>query len=64
MYSKTTCPFCAKAKKALKPYVGKELPADQYEVIEIDNDSDMSDIQDYLKSLTGARSVSETKQVF
>lgn len=51
MFSKTFCPYCTKAKDALKS-VGAS-----FEVMEIENRSDMDAIQDYLKELTGARSV-------
>ena len=66
MFSKTFCPFCTKAKDALKS-VGAS-----FEVMELENRSgkslvnilsypmhflDMAAIQDYLKELTGARSV-------
>jgi len=51
MFSKTSCSFCTKAKEALKS-VGAS-----FEVMEIENRSDMAAIQDYLKTLTGARSV-------
>ncbi|CAG5094411.1 Oidioi.mRNA.OKI2018_I69.XSR.g13533.t1.cds [Oikopleura dioica] len=51
VFSKTYCPFCTKAKDALKS-VGAS-----FEVMEIENRSDMDAIQDYLKELTGARSV-------
>ena len=58
MYSKTTCPYCKMAKEALKKFVGTDnLPADQYEVVEISGDPDMNEIQDYLNKITGGRSV-------
>ena len=58
MYSKPTCPYCKMAKEALKKFVGTDnLPADQYEVVEISGDPDMNEIQDYLNTITGGRSV-------
>jgi len=54
MISKEYCPFCVKAKDALKNY--KINPA-VYEILEIENRDDCSEIQDYMKQLTGARSV-------
>ena len=58
MYSKPTCPYCKMAKEALKKFVGTDnLPADQYEVVEISGDPDMNEIQDYLNKITGGRSV-------
>ncbi len=54
VFSKTYCPFCTKAKKALANY---NLSEDDYEVIEIENNPDCQAIQDYLNKLTGGRSV-------
>lgn len=54
MVSKTYCPFCTKAKNALANY--KIDPA-VYEILELENRDDMDEIQDYMKQLTGARSV-------
>merc|ERR1712227_173062 len=51
MFSKTFCPFCTKAKKALDSVGAK------YKVIEIENRQDMAAIQDYLLKKTGGRSV-------
>jgi glutaredoxin 3 len=57
VFSKSFCPYCDKAKKALSKYVGNTLPADEYDVLEIDGLPNCEEIQDYLKTLTGARSV-------
>jgi len=51
MFSKSWCPFCTKAKKALDSVGAK------YKVIEIENRKDMAAIQDYLLKKTGGRSV-------
>ncbi|CBN79183.1 Glutaredoxin [Ectocarpus siliculosus] len=51
VYSKTYCPFCTKAKKALKDVGAK------YELIELDEVDNGSAIQDALQSITGQRSV-------
>merc|ERR1712129_315440 len=51
MFSKSWCPFCTKAKKALDSIKVK------YTVIEIENRKDMDEIQNYMKAKTGARSV-------
>ncbi|XP_033751079.1 glutaredoxin-like [Pecten maximus] len=52
VYSKTTCPFCKKAKAAL------DSEGIRYEAVEIDQKNyDMQSIQDDLGKLTGARSV-------
>eukprot|EP00195_Chlamydomonas_chlamydogama_P013002 CAMPEP_0202901172 /NCGR_PEP_ID=MMETSP1392-20130828/13764_1 /ASSEMBLY_ACC=CAM_ASM_000868 /TAXON_ID=225041 /ORGANISM="Chlamydomonas chlamydogama, Strain SAG 11-48b" /LENGTH=138 /DNA_ID=CAMNT_0049587689 /DNA_START=47 /DNA_END=463 /DNA_ORIENTATION=+ len=53
VFSKSYCPYCAKAKSAL----GGLLRSDQFYAIEIENRADCGEIQDYLQSLTGARSV-------
>ena len=55
MFSKTHCPFCTKAKSALAKH---NLSDDEYEVLEIENHPDCQEIQDYLLSITGGRSVS------
>ncbi len=53
VFSKTNCPYCVKAKNVLKKY----NPNDVY-IVELDNRDDANTIQDYLGSLTGARTVS------
>ncbi len=53
MFSKTTCPFCFKAKEALN----KELSAGSYHVLELDLVENGSAIQDALKAVTGGRTV-------
>lgn len=52
VFSKTTCPYCTKAKNALSSF---ELKPEVYHVIELDKREDMHEIQDYLQSITGAR---------
>merc|ERR1711974_502347 len=49
--SKSYCPFCTKAKNALKKVT------DDFTVIEIESDSNCDAIQDYMKDITGGRSV-------
>jgi len=51
MFSKSYCPFCDKAKNALK-----ELGVD-FEVMELDKMADGGKIQDIMYNKTGARSV-------
>merc|ERR1739840_12628 len=51
MFSKSYCPFCTKAKKALK-----EIGAD-FEVMELGKRADCNAIQDIMGKMTGARSV-------
>lgn len=57
VFSKSYCPYCAKAKKVLKNHYGKDLNEADVEIIEIENNPDCDAIQDYLKTLTGGRSV-------
>jgi glutaredoxin 3 len=52
VFSKTYCPYCTKAKKTLGKYDIKDLV-----VIELDDREDADKIQDYLASITGARTV-------
>lgn len=51
VFSKTTCPFCRKAKQALN-----EVGANAH-VIELDHDKDGGQIQDIMLKKTGARTV-------
>ena len=52
--SKSYCPFCVMAKQVLKKY---NIPAENIEIQEIENDKDCNEIQDYMRQLTGGRSV-------
>jgi glutaredoxin 3 len=52
--SKEYCPFCVKAKDALKSY---NIKTECIEVMEIENNPNMAEIQDFMKQLTGGRSV-------
>ena len=52
VYSKTYCPFCAKAKTALNDAGLKD-----YVLIELDQIEDGAAFQDALQQITGARSV-------
>ena len=53
VFSKSYCPFCAKAKRALESV----LPCEKIVVMELESRPDCADIQDYLMSITGGRSV-------
>jgi hypothetical protein len=44
--------------QVFKKHLGKDLSEEDYEVMEIENNPDCDAIQNYLKKLTGARSVS------
>ena len=52
--SKSYCPFCAMAKDTLKNY---QIPTDKIKIFEIENHKDADEIQNYMLSLTGSRSV-------
>ena len=53
VFSKLYCPHCVRAKRILDA----ELGPSKYVVMELENRSDCSAIQDYLRQLTGARTV-------
>ena len=55
VFSKSYCPYCKQTQKLLK---GKNLKADALVWIEMENRPDCDEMQNYLKQLTGARSVS------
>lgn len=58
MVSKSYCPFCSKAKKALKILIEKgDLDSEDLEVVEIENAPDCEKIQQDMQRKTGARSV-------
>ena len=54
MISKSYCPYCLIGENVLYKY---KIPQDKLKVLEIDDDPDMDDIQDYMRKRTGARSV-------
>ncbi|CAL5227502.1 g10486 [Coccomyxa viridis] len=53
IWSKSYCPYCKKAKQAMFSVA----PMDEVEVIELDHHPKGDEIQDYLKDITGGRSV-------
>lgn len=53
VFSKSYCPYCIKAKRALESV----LPREKISVMELESRADCADIQDYLMSITGGRSV-------
>ncbi|XP_045203168.2 uncharacterized protein LOC123556482 [Mercenaria mercenaria] len=57
VFSKSYCPYCKLGKKVLEAYIGKELKAEDYEVWEIENESNCAEIQAVLGKMTGATSV-------
>lgn len=53
VFSKSYCPHCVRAKRILDA----ELGPSKYVVMELESRSDCSAIQDYLRQLTGGRTV-------
>ncbi|KAG2486538.1 hypothetical protein HYH03_014839 [Edaphochlamys debaryana] len=53
VYSKSYCPYCVKAKKALNTV----LTPEQYTVVELEDRPDCDDMQDALGQVTGGRTV-------
>ncbi|XP_013378691.1 glutaredoxin-1 [Lingula anatina] len=54
VYSKSSCPYCKKAKDVLKQY---NIPKSDIDIIEIANDPKCNAIQSALQKVTGARTV-------
>ncbi|KAJ1349405.1 Protein CBR-glrx-10 [Parelaphostrongylus tenuis] len=54
VFSKSYCPYCHKAKAALE---AQHLKPGAMEWVDIEGRPDCSEIQDYMKELTGGRSV-------
>ena len=52
--SKSHCPICAMAKDTLKNY---PIPTNKIKIMEIENHKNADEIQNYMLSLTGGRSV-------
>ncbi len=53
VFSKSYCPHCLRAKRVLDAELGQS----KYAVMELENRPDCAAIQDYLRQLTGARTV-------
>ena len=53
VFSKSYCPHCLRAKRILDAELGQS----KYVVMELENRSDCAAIQDYLRQLTGGRTV-------
>ncbi len=53
VFSKSHCPHCLRAKRVLDAELGQS----RYVVMELENRSDCAAIQDYLRQITGARTV-------
>lgn len=54
VFLKPTCPYCVMAKKVLSEY---KFKPGHLECVDISGHSDMDKIQDFLRELTGARTV-------
>lgn len=58
VFSKTWCPYCGTAKGILKKYVSQGvISTKDIGVMEIDRSHDCGIIQNYLKKMTGAKTV-------
>ncbi|XP_045156475.2 uncharacterized protein LOC123522981 [Mercenaria mercenaria] len=59
IFSKPHCPFCLMAKEVLEKYVGKGqiIEPEDYEVWEINKDSNYSQLWEELTNMTGSRTV-------
>merc|ERR1711963_334433 len=55
VFSKSYCPYCVMAKKELNKH--PDLVAGKMEVLEMENMSECQAMQDYLKEITGGRTV-------
>ncbi|VDN31609.1 unnamed protein product [Gongylonema pulchrum] len=54
VFSKSYCPYCRNAKRALSAY---RIPEKQYKIVELDGRPDCDQIQDVLQEVGGARTV-------
>ncbi|KAL2099591.1 hypothetical protein ACEWY4_003985 [Coilia grayii] len=54
VFLKPSCPYCVLAKDVLSKY---KLKSGHLDFIDISGEDDMNGIQDYLKQITGARTV-------
>ncbi len=60
VFLKPSCPYCVLAKDVLSKY---KFKSGHLELIDISGRSDMDSIQDYIKQITGARTVSTSNGV-
>ncbi len=60
VFLKPSCPYCVLAKDVLSKY---KFKSGHLELIDISGRSDMNSIQDYIKQITGARTVSTSNGV-
>merc|ERR1712061_291322 len=52
--SKSHCPFCKTAKNVLAQY---DIPPEKMKIMDIEGDKDASQIQNYMRQVTGGRTV-------
>ncbi|VDD80854.1 unnamed protein product, partial [Mesocestoides corti] len=57
IFSKSYCPYCHKVFNIFAQYLGKDLPENEYEVVELTTLPNADAIQDELQKMTGARTV-------
>ena len=57
LFVKSHCPYCRRAISILNSYVGSKLSERDLRIVDIAKRPDCHYIQDYLESITGARTV-------
>ncbi|VDK34042.1 unnamed protein product [Taenia asiatica] len=57
LFIKSYCPYCAKAIDILQSYIGGSFTSSDLRIVDIGARADCAKVQDYLESITGARSV-------
>ncbi|CDI97471.1 glutaredoxin 1 [Echinococcus multilocularis] len=57
LFTKSYCPYCVKAIEILRSYIGSSFTCNDLRIIDIGTRADCSKVQDYLESITGARTV-------
>ena len=57
LFVKSYCPYCRRAVSILNSYIGSKLSQNDVRVCDIEKRPDCRYIQDYLESITGARTV-------
>lgn len=58
LFIKSYCPYCVKAIDILQSYIGRSFESSDLHVVDIGKRADCAKVQDYLESITGARTVS------
>lgn len=64
MFVKKSCPYCSNAIDIFQSYYGPNFTENDMRVIDIAKRPDRQAIQDYLKSITGERTVCYISVIF